>query len=345
MSFFPPEKRKTLRQDPFARVAVIAGIEELFERAPLRHEDYEKPARDRAGAVRADRVLQISTRVLREFPSLYVRISDDAKVEPCSIKGEDGVDKHYVRVAWARGKKEEWGHMCFHTTDEIKPGDSVLCKGFLLCRRVRPVDAKTKKEVGKAAYYLSVDGDEIRINVRETDLPSGTMKCWLIKGEARPFDRPLLGERGHWQMVMTHFWFGSLSDRPDEVRREEEEDDRSHGRPQFDSRRDRPSGRPQLTGPQAPVVEPKIEVVRPTVRPQAPVIRTTTKHTASPLPPPTITAPTAEAKKKAKTGKLGEGENKKMRRVESANGNPFAALGAALGISPADPTTQQAAGE
>jgi hypothetical protein len=329
MPFPPQEKRKTLGQDPNARIAVIKGIEELFEGAPLRHEDYEKPARDRAGSVRADRMLQISTRVLQDFPSLFIRISKDATVEPCSIKGEDGAEKKYVRVAWSRGKKEEWGHMCFHTTEEIKPGDTVLCHGFLLCRRVRPVDAKSKQEVGKAAYYLSVDGDDIRVNVRETDLPSGTMKCWLIKGKARPFDRPLLGERGHWQMVMTHFWFGGLSDHPEEVGTYEEED---AGRPQFHPRsRERSSGRPQLTGPQAPIQEPRVEVVRPTVRPQAPVVRT--QPAPSPTPTPTLNP---EAKKKAKPAGSG-----KMKRVEAGNGNPFEALGAAMGLSPATTSTQQ----
>ncbi|HBK33737.1 TPA: hypothetical protein DEP34_03490 [Candidatus Uhrbacteria bacterium] len=334
MGYHPQEKRKTLGKDPFARAATVDQIEELFTVASLRHEDYEKPARDKAGAVRGDRVLQISTRILRTFPLLFIHISDDAKVEPCSIKG-DGVEKKYIRVSWQRGK-EEWGHLCLHTEDPVKPGDTVLCRGFLLCRRVRPVDAKTKDEVGKAAYYLSVDGEEIKINPRTTDLPSDTAQCWLIKGRSRSIESPLLGEGGHWQVVLTHFWFGGMSERPDEIGRDEE-DDRPR-RPQFNSRsrEDRPS-RPQIARQSRDARDETIEVVRPTVRPEAPVMRRQS-HLASSEPPP---EPPKKNKKSSATGGSG-----KMRKLEAADGNPFAALGAALGLAPTpEPTPVQAGGE
>ncbi len=344
MGFQPNEKRKTLSQDPFARPATVEGIETLFATGQLRHEDYEKPARDKAGAIRHDRVLQISTRVLSVFPQLFIRVSDDAKVEPCLIKGEDGVEKKYVRVSWARGK-EEWGHMCLHTEAEVKPGDTILCTGFLLCRRVRPIHTKTRDEVGKAAYYLSVDGEKIKVNPRHTDLLASTMQCWLVKGQSRSLESPILGKGGHWQIVLTHFWFGGMSERPDEDRREEDDQPR---RPQFNERSPREGGRPerpQLSGPRATtprIIDEKIEVVRPTVRPEAPVMTRrnlpqTTPITAKPSPEP------APKKKKS----VGGG---KMRKLEATDGNPFAALGAALGLTPAPdhptpPNHAQAAGE
>jgi len=343
-----PLRGRSVHKDPEAhRPATITGIETLFEAAPRRHEDYEKDIQDAANKVRGDRKRQISTRILLSTPNLLVRISDDAKVEKCNLTGEDGVEKLYVRVAWLRGH-DEWGHICLHTTDEIKAGDTVLCrKGFLLCRRVRSIDAKTRAEVGRAAYYLSVDGEDIMINSKDADLPADTSQCWLIKGEARSLESPILGEKGHWQIVLTHYWIGGLRERPEEIERQDRSEDRSR-RPQYNERsQDSRPQRPQLSGPNAaprpvinkPQTPEKVEVVKPPMQPEAPAARP--EHKAPPATAKAekktpVVSPTAKA-----SGDKKPSSDKKAKplRLDSTNGNPFAALGTLL--APTNPSAQE----